>query len=117
GRPLKLHFLCVDDNASVYLNGILIGTHTGVSQPFDISPLDYAWNNGGPNALSVLVQNTGGPGGIVGPVSLECGNDIEPPGNPLTQWVWMADDSATNDAAVMTANNLNTSTWSSAIIG
>ena len=117
GRPLKLHFLCVDDNASVYLNGILIGTHTGVSQPFDISPLDYAWNNGGPNILSVLVQNTGGSGGIVGPVSLECGNDIEPPGDPLTQWVWIADDSATNDAAVMTATNLNTSTWSSATIG
>jgi len=117
GRPLKLHFLCVDDNASVYLNGILIGQHTGISQAFDISPLDYAWVNGGPNVLSVLVQNSGGAGGIVGPVSLECGNDVPPPGNPLTQWVWTADDNATNDAAVMSATNLNTSTWSTAMIG
>ena len=117
GRPLKLHFLCVDDNASVYLNGILIGKHAGVSQPFDISPLDYAWVNGGPNVLSVSVQNTGGPGGIAGPVTLESGNDIEPAGTPITQWLWEADDNATNDAAVMTAPDLDTSTWSAASIG
>jgi beta-galactosidase len=117
GRPLKLHFLCVDNNASVYLNGILVGKHTGVSQAFDILPLDYAWVNGGPNVLSVMVQNVGGAGGIVGPVSLECGNDVQPPGTPIIQWVWTADDNAASDAAVMAATNLNTSAWSVATIG
>jgi beta-galactosidase len=117
GRPLKLHFLCVDDNASIYLNGILIAQHAGASQPFDISPLDYAWVNGGPNILSIAVQNTSGSGGLAGPVSLECGSDIQPPGNPVTQWVWIADDNATNDAPAMTATNLNTASWQTAAIG
>ncbi len=117
GRPLKLHFLCADDNASVYLNGVLVGQHVGASQPFDISPLDYAWVNGGPNILSVAVQNTGGAGGMLGPVSLESGTDLQPPGNPVTQWVWMADNNAPGDAAAMTATNLNTAAWQSAAIG
>ena len=117
GRPLALHFLGVDDNASVYLNGILLGKHTGAAQSFDISPLDYAWVNGGPNVLAVAVQNTGGPGGITGPVALQSGTDVQPPGNPVTQWVWLADDTATNDAPTMTATNLNTSSWQTAAIG
>ncbi len=117
GRPLTLHFVSVDDNASIYLNGTLLGTHTSGSQAFDISPLDYAWVNGGPNVLAVAVQNTSGPGGMAGPVSLQSGADVEPPGNPVTQWIWIADDNATNDAPTMTATNLNTSSWSTASIG
>ena len=117
GRPLTLHFVSVDDNASIYLNGTLLGTHAGGSQSFDISPLDYAWVNGGPNILAVAVQNAAGPGGIVGPVSLQSGADVDPPGNPVTQWIWIADNNATNDAPTMTATNLNTSNWSTAAIG
>jgi len=32
-----LHVLDVDDNATVYLNGTLLGQHTGWGQPFDIT--------------------------------------------------------------------------------
>ena len=32
-----LHFLDVGDNATVYLNGTLLGQHTGWGQPFDIT--------------------------------------------------------------------------------
>jgi beta-galactosidase len=79
GRPLALHFVSVDDNASVYLNGILLGQHTGGAQPFDIAPVDAAWVTGGPNILAVAIQNVGGPGGILAPASLQSGNDVVPP--------------------------------------
>jgi beta-galactosidase len=117
GRPLSLHFLNVDDNATVYLNGALLGTHVGASQPFDLSPLDPAWNSSGPNVLAVAVQNNGGPGGLLGSVLLQSGSQIQPPGVPVTQWVWTPDDNATNDAPIMTATNLDTTTWQSAAIG
>jgi beta-galactosidase len=117
GRPLSLHFLSVDDNATLFLNGALLGRHAGSSQPFDISPLDPAWNSNGPNVLAVAVQNTGGAGGILGPVLLESGSQIQPPGAAITQWLWTADDNATNDAAVMTATNLDVSSWLTASIG
>ncbi len=117
GRPLKLHFLCVDDNARVYLNGILIGQHTGVSQPFDLTAFDYAWATNGPNILTVLVENTSGGGGLAGPVTFECGADPQPPGTPIFQWQWLADDNAPNDAATMAASSLNTSGWPTAAIG
>src|ERR1043166_1118872 len=43
-RPVTLHFLNVDDNCAVYLNGLLVGQHTGWGQAFDIT-LDSAWIN------------------------------------------------------------------------
>ena len=70
GGHRRLHFENVDDNATVYLNGKQVGTHEGYGQPFDV-PLDAAWNEVGPNALAVLVENTAGTGGIGGPASLE----------------------------------------------
>ena len=117
GRPLTLHFLGVDDNASVYLNGVLLAQHTGSAQPFDVGPLDAAWVAGGPNILAVAVQNTSGPGGILAAVSLQSGGDVVPLGTPVTQWLWLADNSATNDAATMTATNLNTSAWQPGTVG
>jgi beta-galactosidase len=117
GRPLTLHFLSVDDNATVYLNGALLGTHVGASQPFDLSPLDPAWNNSGPNVVAVAVQNTGGAGGLLGAVILQSGPEVPPPGLPVIQWVWTPDDNATNDALAMTSTNLDTSSWQSASIG
>jgi beta-galactosidase len=107
----------VDDNATVFLNGALLGTHVGASQPFDISPLDPAWRTNGPNVLAVAVQNTGGAGGLLGPVLLQSGSQIPPPGASVTQWVWIPDDDATNDAPVMTATNLDTSTWQATTVG
>ncbi len=64
-----IHFETVDDNALVFLNGKRLGIHQGWSDPFDMA-LGDAWNPGGPNRLVVLVQNTDGPGGIMGPVYL-----------------------------------------------
>jgi beta-galactosidase len=116
-RPLSLHFVEVADNAGVYLNGHLIGQHTGDSQAFDLSPLDYAWSSNGPNVLAIAVQNTGGSGGIMGPVLLQSGNSVPPPGNPLTQWVWRNDPNAPSDAATLAATNLNTSAWANAAVG
>ena len=102
GRPLSLHFLSVDDNATIFLNGAWLGSHTGSAQSFDISPLDGAWNSNGPNVLAIAVQNTGGAGGILGSVLLQSGSQIQPPGASVAQWVWLADDNATNDAPIMT---------------
>ncbi len=64
-----LHFENIDDNATVYLNGVKLTHHEGWNDPFDV-PLDTAWNASGPNVLTVLVENTSGPGGIMGAVTL-----------------------------------------------
>ncbi len=64
-----LHFETVDDNGAVYLNGLKLASHTGYKDAFDVM-LDTAWRNEGPNVLTVLVENTDGPGGIMGPVTL-----------------------------------------------
>jgi len=64
-----LHFESVDDNATVYLNGVNLLHHEGWNEPFDV-PLDRAWRVNGPNAVSVLVENTAGQGGIMGAVTL-----------------------------------------------
>jgi beta-galactosidase len=116
-RPLTLHFISVGDTATVFLNGALLGTHTGADLPFDISPLDPAWKNNGPNVLAVAVQDNGGAGGLLGAVLLQSGSEVQPPGASLTQWLWLRDDSATNDAPTMTATNLNTASWQAAAIG
>lgn len=66
GRP-RIYFQSVDDNATVYLNGNRLVYHEGAGAPFEVT-LDsgQAWNLGGPNALAVLVENTGGAGGVAG---------------------------------------------------
>ena len=66
GRP-RIYFQSVDDNATVYLNGQRLVYHEGADAPFEVT-LDsgQAWNLGGPNDLAVLVENTGGSGGIAG---------------------------------------------------
>ena len=64
-----LHFESIDDNATVYLNGVKLTHHEGWNDPFDVS-LDAAWHAGGPNVVAVLVENTSGAGGISGPVTL-----------------------------------------------
>ncbi|HWI56631.1 MAG TPA: beta-galactosidase GalA [Bacillota bacterium] len=62
-----LHFEGVDDNATVYLNGKELARHEGWNDPFEVN-LKPAWRTNGPNILAVLVENTGGGGGIMGPV-------------------------------------------------
>ncbi len=58
-----LHFESADDNADVYLNGHLLARHSGWDEPFDV-PLGPAWKEGGPNMLTVLVENVDGRGGL-----------------------------------------------------
>ncbi len=70
--PAKIHFEAVDDNAEVYLNGTLLGRHEGWDEPFDVST-GSGWRVGAPNRLAVLVENTAGAGGLVGPVTLVAG--------------------------------------------
>jgi beta-galactosidase len=65
-----LHFESVDDNAQVYLNGKAVGRKIGYSVPFDVD-VSSAWQTGHPNELLVLVENTGGEGGINGRVKFE----------------------------------------------
>lgn len=68
-RGRTLHFQSVDDMGTVYLNGKKLVVHSGWNDPFDV-PLDTAWNSAGPNVVAVLVENTSGPGGITGDVSV-----------------------------------------------
>ncbi|MGI4790642.1 MAG: beta-galactosidase GalA [Janthinobacterium lividum] len=75
-----LHFESVDDNATVYLNGIKLSHHEGWNDPFNV-PLDKAWKVDGPNSLTVLVENTAGNGGIMGAVTL---GTIVPGSNPIS---------------------------------
>jgi len=56
-------FSSVDDNGWVYLNGTLLATNQGWNVPFTAN-LTSAWNTGGQNVLTVLVQNTSGAGGL-----------------------------------------------------
>lgn len=63
GPARVLHFDGVDDNAVIYLNGVLLTRHNGWSDPFDVD-LKKAWKPNGPNRLFVLVENKGGAGGI-----------------------------------------------------
>jgi beta-galactosidase len=83
GPHRRLHFEAVDDNATVYLNGKRLLHHEGWNTPFDV-PLDTAWHEKGPNLLAVLVQNTDGPGGIMGAVDLAGGE--EGGGLPIRGW-------------------------------
>lgn len=73
----RLHFESADDNATVSLNGKRLAAHKGWDDPFDV-PLDAAWNAGGPNIVTVLVENTAGGGGLAGPVTLQAGAETTP---------------------------------------
>jgi beta-galactosidase len=65
-----IHFDSVDDNGTIYLNGKYLMTHAGWSEAFDVKP-GSAWKENGDNVLTVLVENTAGPGGIYGGVYLQ----------------------------------------------
>ncbi len=58
-----LHFAGVDDNGTVWVNGTKMTYHEGWNDPFDID-LDSVWKEGGPNEVTVLVENTYGEGNI-----------------------------------------------------
>ncbi len=66
--PMTLYFAGVDDDASVWLNGRLVGSHAGYSDAFwfDVT----AFLRKGRNDLVVRVVDKGGPGGIYRPITL-----------------------------------------------
>ncbi|MCW3058616.1 MAG: hypothetical protein JWQ02_437 [Capsulimonas sp.] len=74
--PRRIHFESVDDNASVYLNGKLLIRHKIWNDAFD-APVGTDWRANGPNVLAVLVENTAGAGGILGPVRAEFADPME----------------------------------------
>ncbi len=73
--PEKLIFANVDDNATVYLNGQKLGGHKGWGAAFEVAVGDN-WKQGAPNELAILVENTGGDGGIMGEVGLQIGAPV-----------------------------------------
>jgi len=64
-----IRFIAIDDNADVFLNGVHLAHHEGYNTAFTVE-LDSAWKAGGSNTLLVLVENTQGPGGIMGGVTV-----------------------------------------------
>ncbi len=83
GKHHTVAFQGVDDNGTVYLNGVKLLVHQGWNDPFRVS-LDSAWNPHGPNELEVLIHNTDGTGGLIGPITLS--NQPALPGTPIEGW-------------------------------
>ena len=87
-----------------------------IGQPFDLSPLAPAWRTPGRMSWLWRCKTTAVQAGF-----WACAAPNRRP-NPAArasgdQWVWMPDNNGTNDAATMTATNLDTSSWPSASIG
>ncbi len=63
-----LIFEAVDDNAEIWLNGKMIGSHRGYDQRFyfDVSDIVKASDN----VLAVRIEDLAGPGGLIGSVEL-----------------------------------------------
>ena len=102
-------FASVDDDAYVYLNGTLLTTHQGYANAFAVG-LTAAWNAGGANVLSVLVQNTGGAGGLDKGVTLTGYADAV----PITSWNTL---STTSSAVGATPPATTSTRWSSYAVG
>ena len=68
-RKTLLQFTNVDDNGTIYVNGILVGHHEGWDTRFKVD-ISRAVHANARNVVAVLVQNTGGGGGLNGPVSV-----------------------------------------------
>lgn len=68
-KKLALFFEGVDDDASIWLNGNLVGEHKGYSERFYFDISNFIKD--GKNYLTVLVSDYGGPGGIYKPVYLK----------------------------------------------
>ncbi len=68
GDSLSIHFAGVDDDATVWVNGVEVGSHTGYSDPFVVDVT--AAVTPGENLLVVRVADHAGGGGIYRPVTL-----------------------------------------------
>ncbi len=68
-------FAGIDDAAEVWLNGTLLGSHSGHSEPFVFHPAQVL--RVGKNVLVIRVQDYGGPGGITKPITLCDSTEVE----------------------------------------
>lgn len=69
-RPHRtIRFHGIDDSGSVFLNGVKLHAGARSRQTFEVN-LEKAWRKDRPNVLTVLIENTGGRGGIVDEVEL-----------------------------------------------
>ena len=86
-----LHFESVDDNCIVFLNGKKLVKHEGWDDEFDVDITDQ-WSEKGHNLLTLLVENTGGTGGIMKPVHLIAGSqraeDLGPAAPGFSDGTW-----------------------------
>ncbi|MES1227336.1 MAG: sugar-binding domain-containing protein, partial [Armatimonadota bacterium] len=84
-----LHVDYVDDNAVVFLNGKEVHRHKGYGEEFDVD-LSSTWNATGPNILTVLLENTGGPGYVAGANLYDASVKVDPveitPSHPDADW-------------------------------
>ena len=100
GKHIRLHFGAVNYQASIYLNGVEIGAHTGGYTPFEFDVTDHV-NFGGSNSILVGADN-GMPltgawwhwGGISREVTLYADNDVRIAWQHITPVVDVASDSA-----------------------
>ena len=93
GAARVLVFENVDDNATIYLNGMKVGGHSGWGEEFEVD-LAPAWRAAGSNVLAVLVENTAGGGGIIGPVYFSGQFENDPSYVPPAPVVAQFDDSS-----------------------
>ncbi len=63
-----LYVKSVDDNAVIWLNGEQAGEHHGANREFKLDITPYIRT--GKNRLAIMVEDTGGPGGLNGSVSV-----------------------------------------------
>jgi beta-galactosidase len=68
--PDHIHFDGFDDRGTVFINGQFVGRMPTYNVGLSVTP-GAAWNADAPNVLEVLVENTGGPGGLMGTVTLQ----------------------------------------------
>jgi glycosidase len=66
--PLSVVFAGVDDEATVWVNGLEVGTHAGYSDPFVVD-IGAAVREG-ENSIVLLVRDSGGGGGLYRPVTI-----------------------------------------------
>ncbi len=74
-KKAALSFAGADDNAIVWLNGKKAGEHWGANQPFRIDVTRFIQK--GKNRLTVLVEDTGGAGGLKGTIEIIPFNELE----------------------------------------
>lgn len=82
GSNRILRFASADDNAVVYVNGKKLINHIGWNMPFEVI-LDPVWRENGPNVVWVRLENTAGPGGLTGAVTL--GTMADTDNSPFTR--------------------------------